>query len=59
MYRKHDIDVYKDTHKHTSVPTDMMLSIGEMHQNGIQYHAPPDDPDSFVSLLLIVLCSLT
>ncbi len=30
-----------------------------MHQNGIQHHAPPDDPDSFVSLLLILLCCLT
>ncbi len=31
----------------------MMLSIREMHGNGIQHHAPPDDPDSFISLLLI------
>ncbi len=30
----------------------MMLSIGEMHRNGIQHHALPDDPDSFISLLL-------
>ncbi len=26
--------------------------------HGIQYHAPPDDPDSFISLLLILLSGL-
>ncbi len=31
---------------------------GEMHQNDIQHHAPPDDPDSLISLLLILLCGL-
>ncbi len=31
----------------------MMLSIEEMHQYGTHHHAPPDDPDSFISLLLI------
>ncbi len=31
----------------------MMLSIGEMRQNSIYHHAPTDDPDSFISLLLI------
>ncbi len=29
-----------------------------MRQNGIQHHAPPDDPDSFISLLLVLLCGL-
>ncbi len=37
-----------------------VVLIGEMHRNGIQHHAPPDDPDSFISLLLIFfLCCLT
>ncbi len=27
----------------------MMLSIGKMHWNGIQYHIPPDDLDSFIT----------
>ncbi len=36
----------------------MMLSIGEMHQHSIQHHASPDDPDSFISLRLILLCGL-
>ncbi len=29
-----------------------------MRRNGIQHHAPPDDPDSLISLLLILLCGL-
>ncbi len=33
-------------------------SIGEMRRNGIQHHAAPDDPDSLISLLLILLCGL-
>ncbi len=37
---------------------EMMLSIVEMHRNGIQHHAPPDDSDSFISLLLILQCGL-
>ncbi len=40
---------------HTWVPAHMMLSIGEMRRNGIQHHAPPDDPYSLISLLLILL----
>ncbi len=40
------------------VPVHMMLSFGEMCQNGIQHHAPPNDPDSFISLLVILLCGL-
>ncbi len=28
----------------------MMLSIEAMNQNSIQYHAPADDPDSFITL---------
>ncbi len=36
----------------------MMLSIGEMRRNSIQHHAPPDEPDSFISLLLILLSGL-
>ncbi len=33
-------------------------SAGEMLRNGIQHNALPDDPDSFFSLLLILLCGL-
>ncbi len=29
---------------YVEVPTHM-VSIGDMHPNGTQYHAPPDDPD--------------
>ncbi len=43
---------------HPGVPAHMMLYIGEMRRNGIQHHAPPDDPDSLISLLLILLCGL-
>ncbi len=25
-----------------------MLSIGEMHLDGMQHHAPPEDLDSFI-----------
>ncbi len=32
----------------------MMLSIGEMCRNGIQHHAPPDDPYALISLQLIL-----
>ncbi len=28
---------------YAEVPTHMMLSIGGIHQNGIQHHAPADD----------------
>ncbi len=28
----------------TRVLSHMVLSIGDMRQNGIQHHAPPDDP---------------
>ncbi len=27
------------------------FGISQMRRNGIQHHAPPDDPDSFISLL--------
>ncbi len=40
---------------HTWVLAHMMLSIQEMRRNGIQHHAPPDDPYSLISLLLILL----
>ncbi len=40
------------------VPVHMILSIGEMHWNVIQHLAPPDDSDSFISILLILLCGL-
>ncbi len=43
---------------HTWVPAHMMLSIREMRRNGIQHHAPPDDPYSLISLLLILLYGL-
>ncbi len=32
--------------------------LREMTRNGIQYHDPPDGPDPFISLLLILLCCL-
>ncbi len=41
------VEVYHDTYR-----------IGKMCRNGIQHHASPDDPDSFISLLLILLCGL-
>ncbi len=50
----HDIDIFA----HTQMPVHMMLSIGEMHQNGIQHHAPPDHPGSFILFTLILLCCL-
>ncbi len=36
----------------------LSVSIEEMRHHGIQHHAPPDDADSFISLLLILLCGL-
>ncbi len=41
----HDIDIVYVI-AHFWVPVHMMLSIGEMCRNGIQHHAPSDDPDS-------------
>ncbi len=35
-----------------------VLCIGEMHRNDTQHHSPLDDSDSFISLLLILLCCL-
>ncbi len=32
--------------------------VEEMCRNGTQHHASPNDPDSFITLLLIVLCYL-
>ncbi len=36
----------------TKVLAHMVLSIGDMRRNGIQHHAPPDDPllSSFIVL---------
>ncbi len=41
----------------------MVLSIGEMCQNGMQHHTPPHDPDSFYQftayftvLSVLILC---
>ncbi len=47
-------------------PTDVVVLIVDfialhlalMRRNSIQHHAPPDDPDSLISLLLILLCVL-
>ncbi len=50
--------IYSLCNVHTWVPAHMMLSIGEMRRNGIQHHAPSDDPDSLISLLLILDFSL-
>ncbi len=34
----------------------MMLPIGDMRQNGIQHHAPPDDPYIYFDKYIII-CS--
>ncbi len=34
----------------------MMLSIGDMHRNGMQHHAPPDDPYIYL-FKYIIICS--
>ncbi len=39
-------------HRCIKLPSEELLSIGEMRRNGIHHHTPPDDPDSLISLLL-------
>ncbi len=46
---------HRYTFAHTWVLAHMMLSIVEMCQNDIQFHAPPDDHEFFVSILLILV----
>ncbi len=50
--------IYSLCNAHTWVLAHMMLSIGKMFRNGIQHHAPTDDPDSLIRLLFILLCGL-
>ncbi len=57
MCSMHDIYIVY-VFSYTWVLVHMMLSKGEMRRNGIKHYAPPDDPDSFISLLLILLFGL-
>ncbi len=45
----HDIDVHNVICTHLDASAHYVVHWG-MHQNGIQHHAPPDDPDIFISL---------
>ncbi len=55
---KLELTILKFTY--AEVPKHMVLSIGDMHQNGIQHHAPPDDPYIYpVKLVFLYVLILT
>ncbi len=53
----HDIDIVYVILTHLGAGTHDVV-IGEIHWNSVQYYVSPDNPDPFISLLLILLCGL-
>ncbi len=53
----HDTDIVYVILPHLGAGTHDVVHWGNA-PNGIQHHAPLDDPASFINLLLILLCGL-